>query len=116
MVYWCVLYMAPKRAVCILQAKIATEVSRPAARTRVVTCGCSEKCGFRLPSYGDHGPRATYEPIAAHLRGRYDRWALSQRRDGIGTVAMCVALYSVARSPPQAQPQLGAHRRMRPNR
>ena len=116
MVYWWVLYMAPKRAVWVLQAKIATEVSRPAAGTRVVTCGCSEKCGFRLPSYDDHGPRATYEPIAAHLRGRYDRWGLSQSRDGVGTPAMSVALYSAARSRPQVQPQLGAHRRMRPNR
>ena len=116
MVYWWVLYMAPKRAVWVLQAKIATEVSRPAAGTRVVTCGCSEKCGFRLPSYSDHGPRATYEPIAAHLRGRYDRWGLSQSRDGVGTPAMSVALYSAARSRPQAQPQLGAHRRVRPNR
>ena len=116
MVYWCVLYMAPKNAVLMLNARIGTEVSRPAAGTRVVTCGCSEKCGFRLPSYGDHGPRATYEPIAAHLRGRYDRWGLSQRRDGIGTAAMSRALCSAARSLPQAQPQLGAHRRMRPNR
>ena len=91
-------------------------MSRSAAGTRVVTCGCSEKCGFRLPSYDDHGPRATYETIAAHLRGRYDRWGLSQSRDGVGTPAMSVALYSAARSRPQVQPQLGAHRRMRPNR
>ena len=49
MVYWCVLYMAPKRAVWMLRAKIATEVSRPAAGARVVTCGCSEKLRNQAP-------------------------------------------------------------------